>query len=182
MTSDQGPNFSNVLAKHAASHASDGFDPLVAGVLGLDVFALQSQLLTGRNTSDYTHPQNNTTLANVPGLTVALAASSVYLLFATFVYNSGAVPDFKFGFNGPAGYSGWQEFYGSTGGFSTQQFSIATLGMILDGTAADQPVFIRGQVVTTTAGDLQFQAAQNTANASNTKVLANSSILAVKIA
>jgi len=125
--------------------------------------------------SDYTHPQANTTLANVTGMSFALAASTTYAFEACIVYNSGATPDFKGAFTVPSGASiSYGVLRNNTG---TTLTDINTSGgpWTADGSGANATAYVKGFVTTsTTAGNLQLQAAQNTSDASDTKVLTGS--------
>ena len=126
---------------------------------------------TLRKTADET-VNNSVTLQNDDHLvTATLPASSAWAFDLLLVTVSSAVADFKFMFTGPAGtifnlaflvggttYEGGTLTEGSTAGF-------------VSGNGGEVPVWIRGTLTLGgTAGTLQLQWAQNTAEVSNTVV------------
>lgn len=194
---------------HAVAHDRTGADPLsfyaeydaaaalmalvvtslqtTDNVLTLAIAALQATVLTGRNTSDFVK-NNDTTLANVTGLKVTLAANTVYKVDISIMYNSGATPNLKFQVNPPSGATGvvWAHYYAFGAYQSFNSFIDSLTAVRVDGLGLGYAnaghILLQGLCITTNAGDLQIQAAQNTANASNTTVMAGSSIVAVKVA
>lgn len=139
-----------------------------------------------RKTSNET-VNNSAVLQNDDALVLAVSASSTYLLSLRLIVNSGTTPDFKFTFTVPAGTTGSiQIFEGSTPSTAAAvlqgPFSL-TATSATSGIAADQIILVQGVVVvSTTAGNLQLQWAQNTANASNTIVGSNSYMMLTKVA
>lgn len=139
-----------------------------------------------RKTSDET-VNNSAVLQNDDALLLAMSASSTYLLDLRLIVNSGTTPDFKFTFTVPASTTGSiQIFEGSTPSTAAAvlqgPFSL-TATSATSGIAGDQIILVQGVVVvSSTAGNLQFQWAQNTANASDTKVKANSYMMLQKVA
>lgn len=115
-------------------------------------------------------------------LFVSLAANAVYEGWLHVVYNSGTTPDLKWQFTKPSGatqndwaflgYSTASALTYGTGGQS------ATAGGLGGKTVADA----WGLITTTNAGQLQWQWAQNTANASDTTVYAGSYLRCLRIA
>lgn len=132
---------------------------------------------------------NSTTLQNDDHLSVAVSASTVYRVDAMLVYQSGTTPDIKWQFTGPAGAV-------MTGGFliattaatdATGEIDVGASASILSsahgrgGTGSVViGMFFGLLVVSTTAGTLQLQWAQNTLNATDTTVYTNSYLHAIK--
>jgi hypothetical protein len=129
-----------------------------------------------RKTVDET-VNNSITLQNDDVLALPMSANAVYRLHLRLVVNSGTTPDWRGQFSYPAGATATMHFQvletspaaGLQGPFAeTMLFQIGTTG-------SDQIILIDGLwVVSTTAGTLQLRWAQNTANASDTKVKAGS--------
>lgn len=185
---------SQALQGHGRSHnsriGSTGRDPIPDLQQALtDIAALQaagSGLLTGKNDSDFIS-NADTTLSDVPGLSVALEANSVYQITASISYHSGNTPDFKYGFTTPTGSVGqvWAHYLDLAATNASSLYDIAISGVTAFGNGAGSAnrlsIRIAGHIVTTNAGSLQFQAAQNTNDASDTVVMAGSNIVAVPI-
>lgn len=125
---------------------------------------------------------NSATLQDDDALGKLLTVSSTYEFELLILYNSGATPDLKFGFTGPAGSSAnWAAISNSTPVVSVPKVLADTL--TVDGTGADATVLVKGIfVMGATAGGLQLQWAQATANASNTIVRAGSYLRIRKVA
>ncbi|HET6504622.1 MAG TPA: hypothetical protein VFG87_28065 [Amycolatopsis sp.] len=132
---------------------------------------------------------NSAVLVNDSTLFLAVNSTATYEISGIIRYNSGTTPDIKFAWTGPTSAT----FYwscngldtaasGVTGTVSRQALAIAdTVG--IGGTGNDLAADIHGILtVSSTSGNLQFQWAQNTANASNTIVRANSFLIARQIA
>lgn len=130
-----------------------------------------------RKTSDQT-VNNTAALGNDAELVLAVAASTTYDLYLRLIINSGTTPDFKALFTFPAGLTASLQIQeGATPAAATAMSGPYTQASSLpiNGVAADQVAVITGIViVSSTTGNLQLQWAQNTANASNTTVKANS--------
>lgn len=145
----------------------------------------------GVATSDTTK-NANTTLGDATGLAVALDANSTYILDGYIAYSSGATPDIKFAFSIPSGMTGHWTLFGQTTSatasvgsidahYSTSFISaIAAAGS--DSFSSLMTVIPHAYLVTTNAGTLQLQFAQNTSNASNTIVKAGSWLRVLKVA
>lgn len=134
------------------------------------------RIVAARKTADETI-NNTSVFQDDDELFVSLEANVVYLARVHIVYNSGATPDFKYAFTLPSGTTApmWS-FQGITT-VSAFTYGVASSGGVsgLGGTGADQPVDAFGVVITgSTAGTMQLQWAQETANASNTIVRAGS--------
>lgn len=130
---------------------------------------------------------NSAVLQNDNTLFLAVEASTVYHMESRIIHNSGTTPDFKAGWTYPTGLTMHYNRLGvglAGGGNVHLLFSsIETTSILDDGFAADRSFMMWGEVtVSTTAGTLQFQWAQNTANASDTSVLAGSYLKLTKVA
>jgi len=131
---------------------------------------------------------SSTTLVNDSQLKFAVAASETYIFQAwLYTYAADGTPDIKVTFTGPSGstvfWSSSQVIF--TGGGAT------TLTVVAPGaTAADfyvdanyRAIQLYGTILNGgTAGDLQFQFAQNTSSANGTSVKAGSSLFGIKVA
>jgi len=129
---------------------------------------------------------NSATLQDDDALILALSASTTYRFEFELWYSTGAVPDFQFvpaytgtqtatyhltSFTVPAGTTSTREEVHTS--FSTYN---ATAGGGTHGWAR-----VEGILITNAAGNLKIQWAQNTADASDTKVLAGSRLSVVKL-
>jgi hypothetical protein len=135
---------------------------------------------TTYKTSDQT-VNNTTTLVNATGLSLPIAASGVYAFDSFIMFTSNTTPDFKFNLNMPTSCVGTISNWGAgnaittfTSGNSifTDAFSGTTnVGSSMGGVGTGTAITIRpvGYIKNSTnAGTVQFQFAQNTANASDT--------------
>jgi hypothetical protein len=159
------------------------------GVTTLNVEKLAPEW--ARLTANSTAVNNSTTLVNVTGLSVPVAANAVYYVTGLIFYSTPTAADIKFAFTTPASSSGrWQLLGFNTGGTTVfnsvhsgtsawTATNTATGG--LDATEfAARPV---GLLVTAgTAGTLQAQFAQNTATATDSTINAHSFIRAERLA
>lgn len=109
---------------------------------------------------------NSTTFQNVTGMAVLLAANEVWRFSMTLIFISTVAADFKFQFTVPAGAT---LFFATgsfiLGGIPTQAGSVgASISTPADGLAGNVAIEIYGTVINgANAGNLQLQAAQNTA-------------------
>jgi hypothetical protein len=120
---------------------------------------------------------NSTTLQNDDEIFWTPATSAVYQLELVVMYNSGTIPDLKLAFTVPTGAAlTWAALYvDPSSGSMTVSANLTTGVLAIGGTAGDVHCLVQGVLVmSTTAGNLQLQWAQNTANASNSNVLAGS--------
>jgi hypothetical protein len=134
-----------------------------------------------RKTSDETIA-SNATLQNDDVLLAAVVASAVYEFRLRAVINSGTTPDFKMGWTFPSGLTmTYDLFEGETAGTAANVIQgpyVQTDVPPISTTGNDQPWIAHGLViVSSTAGTLQWQWAQNTSTASNTIVRAGSYLL-----
>jgi hypothetical protein len=164
----------------------------VGGVTTLNVNELAWRPVAARLTGNSNPVNNSTTLINAVGLAVSIQANAIYLVQLLLFYRSGTVADLRIGWSVPAGVSGQWTSGGmsvsSGGGESAIKmlntpwvggvFSLGGGGALVDATAD-----IRGAlVVGGTAGTLQFQFAQNTADVSDTTLRAHSLLVAQRVA
>ena len=125
---------------------------------------------------------SNTTLANVPGLSVNLAASGVSVCRAYISGSSGASGGVKFQLTATnsltassASFTAWV-WNGSTLNSVTHE-TVTALGTPLgEATAVYTKALIEGTIVVNTGGTISLQAAQNVSDAAATTVLVNSSM------
>ena len=139
-----------------------------------------------RKSSDQT-VTSSTTLVNDSQLKFAVAANETYIFQAwLYTYAADGTPDIKVTFTGPAGstvlWSSSQVIFNAGGS--------TTLTVVAPGaTTADlfvdsnlRAIQLYGTILnSSTAGDLQFQWAQNTSSANGTSVKAGSSIFGIKV-
>jgi hypothetical protein len=135
-------------------------------------------LIIANKTSDET-VNNSTTLQNDDDLLAAMATTSYYVFECYVLVTSGTTPDFKCTFTVPANATmRWKDtnaYMHDTGAGTTMSFGT-------DGAGWPDGVLFIGEVWTTdTAGNLQFQWAQNVADASDTKVKACSQLRLWKV-
>lgn len=132
---------------------------------------------------------NSSTLQDDDHLLLALAASEVWRFECNLFYDSGTTPDIKFAFTFPAGATLYWVNYGddATGTNSTGNAVITASAAVRhsfgNGVGSVRHMLIMGVIANdTTPGNLQLQWAQNTLNASDTTLRANSTLMAWKLA
>lgn len=139
--------------------------------------------LIARKTADET-VNNSATMQDDNDMVLAVAANATYQIEGAWYYNTGTTPDIKMQFTFPAGLTMFYVVEGVAVSTSVlgQFKSIQTTVSILEGVAGDRIATIEGLViVSSTAGNLRVQWAQNTANASDTKMLAGSYIKLMRL-
>jgi hypothetical protein len=153
-----------------------GVDPTYAAISGLPTIV--------RKTADET-VNNSTTLQNDDELLFAVAANEVWQVDIIVRCISGGTPDIKFAVTVPSGGS---LLLGAWGCDTIGNKAVLAANLIADYSFAAGPkgatllVVMRAIVINgATAGNVQLQWAQNTKEASDTKVLANSCIIAHKL-
>lgn len=133
-----------------------------------------------RLTSDYSHPQSNTTLA-ATGLDVAVEANETYEVNAYIWYASSAVANLKIGWTYPAGAGGRWQADAPGVVYNLPEFGWAwsdTPAYIGRGTGQSTFVEVRGIIsIGASAGNLSFRAAQSTSDASTTRILTYSTLV-----
>jgi len=142
---------------------------------------------TVRKSSDQT-VTSSTTLVNDSQLKFAVAASETYIFQAwLYTYAADGTPDIKVTFTGPAGstvlWSSSQVIFNAGGATTLTVVSpgATTADLFVD--ANLRAIQLYGTILNGgTAGDLQFQFAQNTSSANGTSVKAGSSLFGIKVA
>jgi hypothetical protein len=130
-----------------------------------------------------------TTLANDPDLVLAVAATSTYRFECWVRYTAAAGGDLKFQWTAPAGaalkYSSLHNEGGGTGfNNSDVVYALPDVVFIIGaGTGSERAFHMFGTLnIAGTAGNLQFQWAQNTSSASATTVKQYSRLVLERIA
>lgn len=140
--------------------------------------------LFARKATDET-VNNSATLQNDDHLLVSVVAGDIYELTARLVISSGTTPDFKFGWTFPSGLTMSYDIFEGETSTAADIFRgpfVQTDVPVIPGIGSNQPVRVSGLVVVgSTAGSLRLQWAQNTANASDTIVRANSYLILRKV-
>ena len=143
-----------------------------------------------RKTADQT-VNNSSTLVNDTHLVLAVLANEVWVVNAYLMYDSGTIPDIKFAWTVPAGATiSWGAISSDTGAANWANIgspvALATTGSMAFsclGAGTIQGAILTGiAVIGGTAGNVQLQWAQNTANASDTKVRLNSALVGNRVA
>lgn len=119
---------------------------------------------------------NTVTLVNSTNLVLSLAASASYIFDTLIMIDTNATADFQYNFALPSGAFIRQSFWASNNADTTTNagiyhFAADLAASIIGGVATGTYMSGRptGIIITgVTAGNCQFQFAQNTANASNT--------------
>lgn len=147
-----------------------GHAPTGAEIVTLEAAITQAYGVRAGKTSTQT-VNNSATLVNDTEMFWAVEANAIYDLDILLLYNSNATADFKWAWTYPTGltmaYSVLAFNTASTLFIDATFTESATVNAGGDGT--DLPVWLKGSVIVgSTAGTLQLQWAQNTANASNT--------------
>lgn len=119
---------------------------------------------------------SSTTLQNDDDFQIAGAANTAYLFEGVLLFDTGAVPDFKFGFLLPAGATVDGISVNDTGsGTTTNYFTEAASQSIVNNSGSANALFVSAIVNTAgTAGTVGIQWAQQNSDASNTTVSADS--------
>lgn len=174
----------------------------VAGSANWDIALNQAldaidNTLFGYCTADTTR-NNSTSLLNITGMSVSLAASATYILDGWLAWQSNPTADIQFAWTAPAGASGRWSLNGphsaSAPVVGSERINYIDTGVVSLGTglnaAGDDEftgaVFISarpaGYLTTTSAGTLTLRMAQNTANASDTIVKVGSWFRVARVA
>lgn len=131
----------------------------------------------------------NTTLGDITGMSASLEASSTYIFWGYVAYSTGSTPDIKFAFSVPSGATGHWALHGVSSGSTnpgsldaTHATSFGATTLAAAGDTEGLMVRPTGYIVTTNAGTIQMQFAQNSSDASDTTVKAGSWIAFQKVA
>ena len=165
---------------------------LTAQGAGVDpVYAAVAVPTIVRKTADE-DVKNSTTLQNDDHLFFAIAANEIWQFEAYIYFRNlvGETPNIQMAFTTPTGATINYVFIGSAAGAAagavTRQYSDASGGVLTADYIWDHPVLLKitGLIINGgTAGNLQFQFAQNTISSTQTtRVLANSCLIAHKLA
>lgn len=138
--------------------------------------------------ADETRTSNNTLTADST-LKFAMEANKTYTFNCYVFYSTGATPDLKFGFDGPAGVTSVRivRKHIVPGGTGYSGVSVATAyettGVaITSSSTAPGYIELSGTIVNgSTAGNFVFTWAQNTSNAANTTIEKGSLLEYVKV-
>lgn len=146
----------------------------IGGFMGYDGVGWVGRVPTkviANKTADET-VNNSATLQNDDFLSWAVAANATYLLRLQLFYSTAATPNIKIGWTFPASLTMKVGVIGidTTSAFvSNSGYDQTTVISFGPGTSPERMVVVFARVnVSATAGTLQLQWAQNTANASNT--------------
>jgi len=138
--------------------------------------------LAGLKTSNQNVGPSNDVLQNVTEVAVAVEANAVYAFCLYLQYSSNSTADIKIGWSVPAGTTGDYGFsaFNTAGTWTVGRATfVSTAGF--DG--ANTYASLEGSFTTSsTAGSVQFQAAQNTSTAVTTNVEAGTLLIAYRIA
>lgn len=118
-------------------------------------------------------------------LIVGAAADATYLLELQATQNSGATPGFKLSFSLPSGATWLHGRFNAGSSAANEQFGLMPLVGLsgITGAAADSLLVVRALItISSTAGNVTLQWAQNTSNASNTVVRSGSWLLLTRVA
>lgn len=118
----------------------------------------------------------STTLQNDNDLAAAMVANATYRMQGMIFYSSGATPDIKVAFTFPSGVTaywggaGYDVTAGSnTVRFVSQRAAASGSSLLFEGSTADAHLLLNGLfIVGSTAGNLQFQWAQNSSSGTTT--------------
>ena len=130
---------------------------------------------------------SSTTLVNDTHLKFAVAANETYIFQAwLYTYAADGTPDIKVTFTGPSGstvlWSSSQVIFNAGGATTLTVVSPGATAADLFVDANLRAIQLYGTISNgATAGDLQFQFAQNTSSANGTSVKAGSSIFGIKV-
>lgn len=132
-------------------------------------------------TADQTLTQSSTTLQAVTSMLFAVGANEIWFFICLMRFNSGAAPDLDYNFAIPSGGSILIE--GHIGEQSASTLLNGTTEIWVNGSGTDNFIYFYGIYIGgASAANVQLQAAQHAADASDTKVLANSFIIAHRLA
>ena len=121
---------------------------------------------------------SDTTLTDDSELVVALSADKTYGFILNFFFKTEAATDIKITFTAPTGADGdFNTVRNIVGGYPINNKTFTTT-VAFDGTGGNSWAFVFGKVdVSTTAGNLALQWAQNTSGGSNTIVNSGSTLV-----
>lgn len=129
---------------------------------------------------------NSAVMQNITNVVIPVGTSQVWKFSGTIIGLSSAAADWQFTFTGPAAsVIHWATAQHVNAAGATVLVSQAAAGTAVNvtGTGANYPVEVFGTIVTGgTAGNLQLQAAQNTATVENTDfIVAGTNVIATRV-
>jgi len=132
-----------------------------------------------RKTTNGTAFPSTTTMANESGMSVAVEAGLTYDFDAAIVYEAGTTADIKLAWTFPSATFYYTAASVSTAGaylpiVSANEASGTAKSFGGLGIGTPEVIVYTGFIVVTTAGNLQFQRAQNVSTAENTRINAGS--------
>lgn len=163
-------------AHHAQSHTQGDHSAVLS--------SLSSGFAYVRKTGDET-VNGSDVLQNDDALLFAIGANEVWEFEFVLQTDSGTTPDFKHGISLPAGATllGVASLFSTALAHTISTITGAAVSSGGAGAGTNLPLVLKGVVVNgANAGTVQLQWAQNTANASDTKVKANSYVFARRLA
>ena len=131
-------------------------------------------------TSDET-VNNSTTLQDDDELLIAVGANETWIFNVLAFFDSGTIPDIKFSFSGPTGATALWSYIDSGSNVTKAMGEISYRAG--GGAGYKRACHIKAVFwIGANAGDIKLRWAQNTGDASNTKVLTGSNIIATRLA
>ncbi len=175
------------VAPHNTTHEDGGADEIdVTGLVGLvTTFAALTDVQVVRKTADET-VNTSAVLQNDNELLFPILANEVWAFEIFLIWLSGVTPDIKFAITVPSGTLHWQIVDYMAGGSTVSLVKVNVSGTASTAEGGGTAIYssiLRGVIANgATPGNVQLQWAQNTSNASDTKVKANSYLIAYKLA
>lgn len=123
---------------------------------------------------------DSATLQDDDDLVFSIAANEVWAFQCYFIYTSGTTPDIKIGFTAPSGATGYWTRLANT--VANTDFSTPATESLPASGGSDARFLVGVIINSSTAGSLQLVWAQDTQDASDTKVLAGSWLIASQLA
>ena len=122
--------------------------------------------------SDDTHAQSNTALEDVPGMSFPVVNGATYNWLLFLLHNSGTTPDLDIAYSVPAGAGRHGEASGANGTGSALATEVR-----ITGSGGDRTVLMFAQYRPTADGTIQLRYAQGVSDASDTKILAGTTLI-----
>ena len=150
----------------------------------VSTFAALTDVHVVRKSADQT-VNDSTTLVDDDELTIPVGANEVWEFHAFILVHSGTTPDIKVAWTIPSGGAFAVTYSDRVGATSAMNASVVDThsARALQTSGSDQSIQVWGVYIgSSTAGNVQLQWAQNALEATDTKVLANSYIIAHRLA
>lgn len=172
------PAFAADYASQLAEYKKTNSGPRAEGILDKT-----NPLISAVLTSDSTHAQSNTTLANVAGLTLTLQSGKTYLVTAVLYTTANAAAGNKVDLGGGTltvtSFRGLANVTTAAGTFTASRQTALTTGAA--STADNFAIEVTGRLVVNAGGTLIVRHAQNVSGANNSTIYAGSYITAQKV-